>query len=299
MTVTKPQFEIGRLIEQYRQPLEGMGYLNAHHKRVFTNLQNCRTPKLGYHREECDNEQCKHGLYSYNSCRDRHCPKCNGMKREKWLMDRKQDLMPVKYFHTVFTVPEQVNDLFVHYPVPLYNLLFTSAWETIRQFGLDHKHLGAQTGMVAILHTWGQNLAFHPHVHCIKNVQDGEVTFSWFNYKTSKAGELTLTAVEFLRRFAMHILPPGFMKIRHYGILGARKKKTALAAIRNFLDVKAPESTKQMDWKAVFEMKFGHDPTRCPVCRNGQMQRVASVMAPIRGSPKPDFKPNTEFYNQK
>ena len=401
MTFTKPQFEIGRLIEQYRQPLEERGYLNAHQKRVFTNLQNCRTQKLGYHREECDNEQCKHGLYSYNSCRDRHCPKCNGMKREKWLMDREQDLMPVKYFHTVFTVPEQVNDLFVHYPVPLYNLLFTSAWETIRQFGLDHKHLGAQTGMVAILHTWGQNLAFHPHVHCIvpgggltrqntwkhtkgdgkflypvkalskvfrgkfcdglinlhnnkvidmenpldpqhkylhpfyrnkwvvyaklpmhnpkqvidylgrythriaisnhriKNVQDGEVTFSWFNYKTSKAGELTLTAVEFLRRFAMHILPPGFMKIRHYGILGARNKKTALAAIRNFLDVKAPESTKQMDWKAVFEMKFGHDPTRCPVCRNGQMQRVASVMATIRGSPKPDFKPNTEFYNQK
>ncbi|MBP8790021.1 MAG: transposase [Breznakibacter sp.] len=221
------------------------------------------------------------------------------MKREKWLMDREQDLMPVKYFHTVFTVPEQVNDLFVHYPVPLYNLLFTSAWETIRQFGLDHKHLGAKTGMVAILHTWGQNLAFHPHVHCIKNVQEGEVTFSWFNYRTTKAGELTPTAVEFLRRFAMHILPPGFMKIRHYGILGARNKKTALAAIRNFLGVKAPESTKQMDWKAVFEMKFGHDPAHCPVCRNGQMQRVASVMAPIRGSPKLDFEPNIEFYNQK
>jgi len=167
MSYNKPRFEVADIIRGYRHALEEKGKLTGQQKKVFTNLAQCRTAALGYHKDQCDNPQCRYIHVSYNSCRDRHCPKCNGIKREKWVCMREEDLLPVKYFHVVFTVTDKVNPLFLTQPVKMYNLLFSSAWETIRKFGLDHKHLGAQTGMIAVLHTWGQNIALHPHVHCI------------------------------------------------------------------------------------------------------------------------------------
>ena len=150
---------------------------------------------LGYHHDRCNNPECGHEHYSYNSCRDRHCPKCNGLKKEKWLIDREADLLPVKYFHVVFTVPEQLNHLFMAHPETMYKILFRAAWDTIRQFAGDHKHLGAETGMIAVLHTWGQNLALHPHVHCI--VPGGGLT-PQNKWKNTKSGGKFLYPVKAL-----------------------------------------------------------------------------------------------------
>lgn len=383
----KPLFDIGRIIQENQQEVIERGYLNAHRKKVFTNLSNCRTAVLGYHQDQCDNPDCGHERYSYNSCRDRHCPKCNGLKKERWIIDREADLLPVMYYHVVFTVPEQLNTLFVSHPATMYKLLFRTAWETIKKFAGDHKHLGAQTGMIAILHTWGQNLAFHPHVHCIvpgggltasnkwkntksngkflypvkalssvfrgklcdllirlhnkgeieldtpfdskrkylhpfyqhkwvvyaklpmhnakqvvdylgrythrvaisnhriKAVNQNEVHFSWLNYKNSKVDVMKLTISEFLRRFSMHILPPGFMKIRHYGILGSSKKKQCLAIIRQVLNAIPPETKKGIPWQELFVLLFGHPHDQCPKCKTGTMRRIASFKPNIRGSP--------------
>ena len=140
-----------------------MNYHNSYLKRTLSALQRCRTLSLGGHVDKCDH--CGHIRISYNSCRNRHCPKCQNTLRVEWIENRKQDLIPVPYFHVVFTVPDKLNSLFMHHPVVIYNLLFKAAWETIAQFG--YTKLRAETGMIAILHTWGQNLCFHPHVHCV------------------------------------------------------------------------------------------------------------------------------------
>lgn len=167
MSYSPAQFEVADIIREHKQYLGETRKFPAQQKKVFTNLSQCRTEALGFHRDKCDNMDCGHVRISYNSCRDRHCPKCNGIKREKWVRMREQDLLPVKYYHVVFTVSDKVNSLFLQHPQLMDKLLFTSAWKTINTFGLDPKHLGAKMGMISILHTWGQNLSLHPHVHCI------------------------------------------------------------------------------------------------------------------------------------
>jgi len=387
MTYSKPTCEVADIIRSHRSGIEKAGRLNAHKKKVFTNLSQCRTQALGYHKDKCDNDDCDNKHFSYNSCRDRHCPKCNGLKREKWIIHRKEDLLPVKYFHTVFTVPHQVNYLFINHPVIMYNLLFKTVWDTIKQFAADHKHLGAKTGMTCILHSWGQNLFFHNHIHCIipgggitssekwkntrnegkylfpvkalskvfrgkftddlikldkkglislkekfdekrkylhpfynerwvvfakkpmfnpnqvvnyigrythriaisnhriKSFKDGKVIFSMFDYRTSKTRDIELTAGEFLKRFSMHILPPGFMKIRHYGIMSSRGKKRSLEIARSYLKATAPVSVKGKPWQELFLLIYGHEHDLCPKCKNGRMKRVASYLPKCRGSP--------------
>jgi hypothetical protein len=104
---------------------------------------------------------------SYNSCRNRHCPKCLGEQREAWIQAREEELLPVPYFHVVFTLPSEVNPLCLFAPDKVYSLLFKTVWSVIKSFARDAKHLGAKPGMIAVLHTWGQNLSLHPHLHCI------------------------------------------------------------------------------------------------------------------------------------
>jgi hypothetical protein len=123
----------------------------------------CRTASLGGHVDRCDT--CGHIRISYNSCRNRHCPKCQNTQREAWIEERKQDLLPVPYFHVVFTVPDKLNPLFMADSAAMYNLLFRSVWETMNRFFFSR--LQAEGGMIAVLHTWGQNLSLHPHIHCI------------------------------------------------------------------------------------------------------------------------------------
>jgi hypothetical protein len=388
MSSKRTSFDVGTIVREHKHKVIEAGHLNAHKKKVFTNIGNCRTKVLGYHQDKCDNLDCGHEQYSYNSCRDRHCPKCNGIKKERWLIDRETDLLPIKYYHVVFTLPEQVNTLFLEKPALMYGILFKSVWDTIKLFAADHKHLGAETGMVSILHTWGQNLAFHPHLHCIvpgggltvakkwkntrregkflypvkalsavfrgkfcdylidlhnkgeivldtpfdpkrkylhpfykmnwvvyaklpmynskqvleylsrythrvaisnhriKMLDQQNVHFAWINYRNSKSDVMHLSYFEFLRRLSMHILPSGFMKIRHYGILGSCKKRESLEIIREVLNAVAPESKKGIPWQELFIILYGHAHDQCPKCKCGTMRRIASFKPSIRGSPE-------------
>ncbi len=135
------------------------------HIRTMRAIQRCRTAELGGHMDECDS--CGHIRISYNSCRNRHCPKCQYLKKERWLEQRKEDLLPVPYFHVVFTIPAKLNPLVLRNKKVLFNILFRSVSETLFELAGDPKHLGGQIGFICILHTWGQNLMDHAHIHCI------------------------------------------------------------------------------------------------------------------------------------
>lgn len=138
---------------------------SAHHLLTLRALRDCRTSALGGHIDACDG--CGNLKISYNSCRNRHCPQCQGFEKELWMLGREEDLLPVTYFHVVFTIPHELNDLCRFAPAAMYHLLFESAKATLQQFGQDKRWLGAQIGTTMVLHTWGQNLSSHPHVHCI------------------------------------------------------------------------------------------------------------------------------------
>ena len=139
--------------------------LNTWQLRTLSALSKCRTSALGGHIDGCTN--CGNVRISYNSCRNRHCPKCQGNEREEWIQAREKELLPVAYFHVVFTLPAELNALCMQYPRMMYASLFDAAWDTINTFSKDEKHLGATTGMISIMHTWGQQLTLHPHLHCI------------------------------------------------------------------------------------------------------------------------------------
>ena len=141
------------------------GRLTHDQRRVMAAIETCRTAALGGHVEQC--EDCGQIRVAYNSCRNRHCPKCQGLTRAQWLADRRADLLPVPYFHVVFTVPALVAAIALQNKMVVYDILLKVAAETIRVISADPKHLGAETGMIALLHTWGQTLTHHPHVHCV------------------------------------------------------------------------------------------------------------------------------------
>jgi hypothetical protein len=133
--------------------------------KAMASIEACRTAELGGHIDECD--ECGHVRISYNSCRNRHCPKCQTLAKERWLEDRKKDLLPVGYFHVVFTIPQELNYLSFTNQKELYSILFKAVSETLLELGRDRKYLGAEIGFTSILHTWGQNLMHHPHIHCV------------------------------------------------------------------------------------------------------------------------------------
>jgi Putative transposase/Transposase zinc-binding domain len=150
--------------------LHGENYCQSHQLtpeqyKVVHAILNCRTSVLGGHIEQC--QQCRTIQYAYHSCRNRHCPKCESFKAAQWLQDRQAELLPVSYFHVVFTLPHALNNLVLYNKRILYNLLFESAWKTLKKLGQDPKRLGGEMAMLSILHTWGQNLSPHNHVHCI------------------------------------------------------------------------------------------------------------------------------------
>lgn len=139
--------------------------LNTHQIRHLHNISKCHTAHLGGTMTKC--QSCNHLQYKYHSCRNRHCPSCQGSKREEWIQRQQKYLLDVPYFHVVFTLPSELRSLCLHKPKLLYSLLFKASWETIDTLSKDTKYLGAQTGMTCILHTWSQNLSLHPHLHCI------------------------------------------------------------------------------------------------------------------------------------
>jgi len=149
--------------DAYRQQ-HGATLSTAQH-RVMTAIELCRTPALGGHLEQCD--ACGHQRIAYNSCRNRHCPKCQSLAQAAWLERRCSELLNTTYFHVVFTVPEPVAAIAYHNKVVVYDILFRAAAETLRTIAADPKHLGAEIGFFAVLHTWGQQLLYHPHLHCV------------------------------------------------------------------------------------------------------------------------------------
>ena len=135
---------------------------------VLSRIERCHTASLGYHACRCTDSDCGAMQYFYHSCRNRHCPACGNGKSEQWIKARLQELLPVKYYHVVFTVPHQLNALMMGNRKQLFNMLFEAASYTLLKFGVDEQYLGAQPGITAVLHTWGQQLSFHPHVHCTR-----------------------------------------------------------------------------------------------------------------------------------
>ena len=322
--MSKPVHELAEVIRQYQTSFIAKHQPLKQHLSVVNAIEKCRTAALGGHVDGCDS--CGHLRISYNSCRNRHCPKCQVTNKERWILARQQQLLPVSYFHVVFTLPQELNSWCMHYPKQMYDLLFAASQQTIKIFAGDEKHLGAMPGMISVLHTWGQNLSLHPHVHliipgggiaasgCWKNAKsNGRYLFpvkamstvfknkymegflsrfaglktenktidqslretlynkSWvvyakqpfggpaqvieylgrythkvaisnhrivsiendkvsFRYKDYADGSqqktMTLEATEFLRRFCLHILPPGFRKIRYYGFIANTNSTT-------------------------------------------------------------------------
>jgi hypothetical protein len=163
----RPLHEVADVVRHYgKRFVEEYGkLLDPIHLRVLQALENCRTAVLGGHVEECD--RCRHRVISYNSCRNRHCPKCQGAAREKWLADRTTELLPVPYFHVVFTLPHLLAPLALQNKRVVYGILFRAVSEALLEVAADPKHLGADIGFLTVLHTWGQNLSHHPHIHCV------------------------------------------------------------------------------------------------------------------------------------
>ena len=141
------------------------GHLGRIERRVMSAIELCRTPALGGHVEACDD--CDHSRIAYNSCRNRHCPKCQATARERWIAAREADLLPIPYFHVVFTVPAEIAAIAYQNKALVYAILFDAVAETLKTIGADPRHLGGELGFIAILHTWGQTLTHHPHIHCL------------------------------------------------------------------------------------------------------------------------------------
>ena len=163
----RPALEVADIFRQHGEAYREThrGSLSYSQLRVMRAIEVCRTAALGGHVEQCD--QCGHQRISYNSCRNRHCTKCQSLAKAQWLEQRQADLLPVPYFHVVFSVPEQIAALAYQNKKVVYGILFRAVAETLRRIAADRKHLGAQIGFLAVLHTWGQTLEHHPHIHCV------------------------------------------------------------------------------------------------------------------------------------
>ena len=370
----KTKFELADVVRQFGNQLTVSERLNLRQVKVLNSIVSCRTAALGGHEEACDS--CGTVRYSYNSCGDRHCPKCQAAKQAFWVDDLVRNTLPVKHFHVIFTAPHQLNVLSLHSPRLYYELFFLAVWHTLRLFG--YTHYGVESGSVAVLHTWGQNLSLHPHIHClvpaagytldgqwkaigkrgnflypvhqmseafkgkfldsfkralrkqnelslfyqqleqayqtkwvvhcepsmagaehvikylgqythrvaitnqrILNISDQKVTFLAKDYRDNATKKpVTLDGVEFLRRFAMHILPRQFVRIRRFGIYNhTTQRNLALRFCEPDKTIEAlikkqqpPETNLER-----FERLTGINPCICPVCKKGKMVAIREL----------------------
>jgi hypothetical protein len=368
---------------------------SSEQRRVLRDLVRCRTAELGGHVEQCDG--CGHQRIAYNSCRNRHCPRCQAAARAEWLQERAAELLPVEYFHVVFTLPADLGPIALQNPRLVYGTLFQASAQSLLQLARDPHHLGADIGFLAVLHTWGQNLHLHPHVHCVVpgggislegdrwvccrpgfflpvrvlsrlfrgkfldllgraydqgllgfhgqqqhladarafgtlkegcwqkewvvyakppfggpeqvlkylarythrvaisngrlvKMEDDRVFFRWKDYAQGNQHKvMALEAVEFIRRFLLHVVPAGFVRIRHYGLMGNRVRAANLARCRALLgmgqgggsDGAASPPEPQRSNQAEERTR-----TRCPVCGQGHMVRVGKLEPMPSGGPE-------------
>ena len=165
LSYTTPRATVQQVLQKHHLPYNEN--TNVHVQNVLHRLKVCRTAALGYHVYRCSDASCGHIKYQYHSCRDRHCPGCGAIKKQQWIEARMQELLPVKYYHVVFTLPHELNSVVMGHRKLLYKLLFDASAQTLLCFAKDPKYLGAMPGIISVLHTWGQQLSFHPHIHCI------------------------------------------------------------------------------------------------------------------------------------
>jgi len=367
------------------------GHVSLAQLKVMSAIEACRTAALGGHIEGC--EDCGHRRIAYNSCRNRHCPKCQGAAAREWLAAREADLLPVGYFHVVFTLPSEVADIAFHNKAVVYDLLFKAASETMMTIAADPRHLGARIGITAVLHTWGSAMTHHPHIHMIVpgggisldgarwvssrpafllpvrvlgalfrrlfltrllelhtagrlqffgdhsglndqrafarhlapirkkkwvvyakppfsgpeavlaylsrythriaisnrrliSFDEAGVTFRYKDYRHSGADRhrtMTLHADEFIRRFLVHVLPQGFHRIRHYGLLASAGRKANVARARELLAVPMTDEPAAPDVPS--------DPRPpCPCC-GGRMVVIEILKPTFRARAPPRLRP--------
>lgn len=235
----RPPYEMADVIRQFLPQLDAKKML-VYHRQTLQDLERCRTSALGGHAQVC--QDCGYIKVSYNSCRNRHCPKCQGLKKEMWIVQQEDMLLPVAYYHVVFTLPHELNECCMHQPKFMYDLLFKAAWHTLQTLAGDPKWLGAKTAATMVLHTWSQTLVLHPHVHCI--VPNGGITktgktFKWQFPKrsqgNSKAG----------KNKSNFLFPVAAMKKLYKGFFMASLKK----AIRNGALVLPPNFPRGRNYK--------------------------------------------------
>jgi Putative transposase/Transposase zinc-binding domain len=382
--MTRPRLEVAEVIRSCRDAfLKPYGAsLTTEQRRALDDLTACRTAALGGHVLECP--ECGHQEVSYNSCGNRHCPKCQATAAARWLEAQAADLLETPYFHVVFTLPGALGPMALVNPRVVYGLLMRAAAQTLLEVAANPKLLGAEVGVLAVLHTWGQSLALHPHVHCVVtggglapdesrwiagrddyflpvpilrrvfrgkfltglraafrrgrlrfsgrlaalaqpkrfhhllaetvrtewvvyakapwhstvttlkylarythrtaisnrrlvSLVDGQVTFRWKDYAHGgKPGTMTLTAVEFVRRFLRHVLPTGFVRVRHYGLLANRHRREKLARCRELLGTAVTPQADAPDPITPLSHEATVTPTRvCPRCGASRMVVVA------------------------
>jgi len=387
-TVSTPE-----IADIFRLHAHKLPFLTSEQNMIIEQITSCRTQALGGHVLKCDH--CGYQEISYNSCRNRHCPKCQSLNQARWVENRKAELLPVPYFHVVFTIPECLNTVALYNKAVVYNLLFQAASETLKEVAANPKNLGAKVGFIALLHTWAQKLNLHPHIHCIvpgggltkektrwirspenyflpvqilstvfrgkllsfieKAYDSGQLSFSgirenlndratfkkllrtscstnWvvyskppfsgpervlrylgrythriaisnnrilsvtedsvtFRFKDrkhqNKIKTITLDAMVFMRRFLFHILPKGFVRIRHYGFLGSPTKKETLALCRDLLGENCSDQDSEpvpKNWQEFMQYLTGEDPTLCPICKKGHLI-IYEALIPQKGPP--------------
>lgn len=374
----KVKFELADVIYQFGKQLSRQEKLSPQQIKALFNIVQCRTSSLGGHQEVCD--CCGVTRYSYNSCGDRHCPKCLWAKQALWVEKLIESTLPVKHYHIVFTVPHCLNSICLWDNRMFYNVLFDAVWKTLHSFG--YTHYGVESGAVAVLHTWGENLTLHPHIHCIVpaagysikgswkkigtqenylypvhqisktfrgkfleslkrklhkrdmlkgfdaciqqayqkpwvvfseasmakaehviqylghythrvaisnhrilNITDTHVTFIAKDYRdNAQRHPVTLSGVEFLRRFCLHVLPKRFVKIRRYGIYNATTKRNLSLQFvpEQKRDAFKQENTQEKETaQQLLKRLTGFDAHKCMICNKGTMQ-VVKIIPRIR-----------------
>ena len=239
------EIELQDIIKAHRDSYLRNHRVSYQQQKVMNAVENCRTAALGAHIDKCD--ECEFERISYNSCRNRHCPKCQTFAKEEWLEKQRGNLLDIQYFHAVFTVPDALHTVFMQNQVLMYNLLFAAVSETIMELCADKKYLGAKPGVTAILHTWGQNLNYHPHLHCV--ITGGGLTEinQWVNSREKFFIPIRVLSKKFRGKF-LHYLNKE--KLSFYG--GAEYLKDS----RNFSDfVKA---LYKKDWITYCKQPFGN-----------------------------------------
>ncbi len=298
--MNRPPLEVADLIRVAGQRFieRSRSWLTAQHRKVLAAIERCRTAALGGHRDECS--RCGYRAISYNSCRNRHCPKCQAQARDRWLEARRQELLPTRYVHVVFTLPHLLAPLALQNKKILYDLLLRASAQTLLKVARHPRHLGAEIGFFSVLHTWNQKLEHHPHVHrvaisnhCLVSLIGDQVTFRWRDSAHGNQQRLvTLSVDEFLRRFLLHLLPPGFVRILHFGFFAPRRRARLTPLCFQLLPSATDSPQAQLSTPRDAEVPSTPPPTSlwtCPQCGGPMtiLQRLSAAQIALRSPPLP------------